>query len=306
MALRLTFACLSFVLFAAPTLAQAPAPAVHLQAPRPFGYFVGDLIHHEAEIIIDQNFRLDPASTPKPGPRAYWLDLRAVDVEEKLDGGVRRYRLKLEYQTFYAPLETRRMEIPAFTVSFADGAARLQAEVPAWPFLASPMREIIPPKGEGWTYLRPDVRPSLMATGNDWRLLIASTVTAMFAFAALAYDRGWPPFHTRRSRPFAQAARRTAKAARVSADEATYIDALLILHRAFDSSAGRRVLADDVGLFLLSKPAFEQLKPGVERFFAASRRAFFSARISEAMELMPLADVARLSVSLRTAERREQ
>ena len=145
-----------------------------------------------------------------------------------------------------------------------------------------------------------------MATDDDWRLLIVSTAAALLAFAALAYDRAWPPFHARPTRPFAQAARRMAKAARAPADEATYIDALLILHRAFDASAGRRVLADDVSLFLRTKPASEHLKPDVERFFAASRRAFFSARISEAMELMPLADVARLSVSLRTAERREQ
>ena len=120
----------------------------------------------------------------------------------------------MHYQTFYSALETRRMEIPGFDVSLTDGAARLQAHVPAWPFLASPLREIIPPKGEGWTYLRPDARPAPIDAAADWRMLIASALTAMLALTALAYDRAWPPFHQRRARPFAQAARAIAKSAR--------------------------------------------------------------------------------------------
>jgi mxaA protein len=284
--------------------ARAQAPSVALLAPRPYGYFPGDVISHEAEIVVDRRFRLDPASAPKPGPRAYWLDLRAVEVRENADGGLRRYRLRLEYQTFYAPLETRRLEIPAFVVSLADGEAHIRAEIPAWAFLASPLREIMPPKGEGGAHLRPDVRPAPVNTAGARGALGVSTSVLLLALATLAHGRAWPPFHRRRDRPFARAARALARASRRPVDDAAYGAALLALHRAFDAAAGRRLFADDVDRFLLARPAFERLKPGVERFFAASRRAFFSARIPEAMAFMPMAEVVRLGALLRAAERR--
>lgn len=304
MTARLTIGML-ILLFLAPA-ARGQTLSVRLLAPRPFGYFVGDLIQHEAEIAVDRKLRLDPASLPKPGPRAYWLDLRSLDVREEDAGdGVRRYRIRLEYQTFHAPLETKRMEIPPFAVSLAgEDGTRVQAEIPAWPFLASPIREIIPPKGEGWTYLRPDVHPAHIAMTAEWRILAASTLAAALSFVMLAYGRAWPPFHRRPDRPFAQAARALAKTARDPVGEAEYRAALLILHRAFDAAAGRRAFAEDAVSLLQSRPAFEQLKPGVERFFAASRRVFFGSQVSEAMALTPFEEIAELGARLRAAERR--
>jgi mxaA protein len=283
--------------------AQPQTPAVRLLAPRPFGYFLGDVIHHEAEIVVEPEFRLDPASVPKPGPRTYWLDLRAVETEEQAGAKTRRYRLKLEYQTFYAALETRRLQIPAFAVSFTGGADRIRAEIPAWPFLASPMREIIPAKGEGWSYLRPDAHPQPFSSAFEQRAFVAATLSAILALAALAWGRAWPPFHERRGRPFAQAMRRVKKAAKLHPVEDAHREALLALHRAFDAAAGRRLLADDIGLFLQSRPAYLHLEPGVARFFAASRQFFFAGQAAQAMALMPIEELARLGGRLRAAER---
>lgn len=293
---------------AAPTLAQTPPLAARLTTPRPFGYFLGDVIGYEVEIAVDPRFTLEPASTPKAGPRASWLDLRGVVVEEDADAGRRRYRLTVEHQTFYAPLEPKRMEIPGFSVFLSDGANRIRADIPAWSFIASPLREIIPSKDESGGLLRPDMQPAPLPMAAGRRALAASGVTALLALLALACNRAWPPFHARRGRPFASALRRIARAARTPADEAgreaAWRDAALALHRAFDAAAGRRLFAGDADLFFRLLPACLPLEPGVRRFFAASRQAFFAGETAAAMAAMPLDDLVRLAGGLSAAERR--
>ena len=79
---------------------------------------------------------------------------------------------------------------------------------------------------------------------------------------------------------------------------------VLDLHRAFDASAGRRVLAEDVPIFLASHQVFKPLKPDIVRFFATSRRAFFGNDVTGAAEDMPLVEVADLGKRLGEAERR--
>jgi mxaA protein len=81
-------------------------------------------------------------------------------------------------------------------------------------------------------------------------------------------------------------------------------ESLLDLHRAFDASAGRRVLAEDVPFFLARHQVFKPLASDISRFFATSRRAFFGNDLNGATEDMPLAEVATLGKRLGEAERR--
>jgi mxaA protein len=94
------------VLLLLPTLAGAASQAVSVRTvePRGFGYFVGDIFRREVELVVPEAYRLDKASAPAPGRLNYWLDLRAVDLSETNASGARRYRLSLDYQTFYVPL----------------------------------------------------------------------------------------------------------------------------------------------------------------------------------------------------------
>ena len=119
----------------------------------------------------------------------------------------------------------------------------------------------------------------------------------------LAYHQAWWPFGARPSRPFTAAARAIRQRAAAGADQDAYRSSLLDLHRAFDASAGRRVLAEDVPIFLASHQVFKPLKPDIVRFFATSRRAFFGNDVTGAAEDMPLAEVADLGKRLGDAER---
>ena len=97
-------------LLAAPlALTAGPAAAqvrsVEVRSPRPFGIFLGDLVEAQVEILADPDFRLQRATLPQPGPVTYWLDLRAVAVDDVTVAGARRVRLRLTYQSFYAALD---------------------------------------------------------------------------------------------------------------------------------------------------------------------------------------------------------
>jgi mxaA protein len=297
------------VLLLLPTLAGAASQAVSVRTvePRGFGYFVGDIFRREVELVVPEAYRLDKASAPAPGRLNYWLDLRAVDLSETNASGARRYRLSLDYQTFYVPLSPTPLTVPALTLRFSgEGEEAVQAEVPAFTFVMAPLREVAPVKPqEGPSgYLRPDAVPRKVGTLNARGTLGAGSAVALLALVLLAYHYAWWPFRARPARPFTHAARALKHELARGAGLAAYQAGLLDLHRAFDTTAGRRLLAEDVPEFLVSHGEFQPLKEDISRFFATSRRAFFGNDLEGAARVMPFEAVTSLGVRLGEAERR--
>ncbi len=307
----------------APAGAAAPAAgggvrAVELYAPRSFGYVIGDVFSHQVEIALDPAFTLDPAALPRPRAVTYWLELREARLEDLgLHAGARRYRLHLGYQTFYAPLEPKRLEVPAVMLAASDGTRRVEARVPAWSFLMSPLREVSGAAPGAALRLRPDVGARPVPTGGALAQLAAAGGAGLLALAALAFQMRWWPFRPGPSRPFAAAARRVRRHLSASAASAAGMDtsstsphpssygaALLDLHRAFDASAGRRLLADDLDGFLAARPALAAAAPDIRRLFAASRLAFFGENLLAARACLPAADVLGLARRLASLERK--
>jgi mxaA protein len=292
----------------APSLVKAAEGSVSVRMiePRNFGYQVGDVFRREAEIIAADPFKLEPASLPAPGRLTYWLDLKDVGLTEESVPGGRRYRLTLSYQTFYVALQPTRLVVPGATLKFSDGNESRAAEVPAWPFVMSAMREIAPEKPEEGPvgYMQFDALPTLLDTRRDRIVFAVAAGGFLLTLLLLAYHQAWWPFHARPARPFTHAARAIGHRADAKSDGDAYRASLLDLHRAFDESAGRRVLAEDVPVFLAGHESFKPLGEDIARFFATSRRAFFGNDISGAVQDMPLREVARLGKKLSAAERR--
>ena len=192
------------------------------------------------------------------------------------------------------------------TLKFADGSGSVEAEVPAWPFVMSAMREIAPEKPEEGPvgYMQPDALPTLIGTSCDRTVFGVAAGGFLLALLLLAFHQAWWPFRARPSRPFTNAARSINHRAAPEADQDAYRASLLDLHRAFDASAGRRVLAEDVPIFIAGHQVFEPLASDISRFFATSRRAFLGNDLAGAAEDMPLTDVATLGKRLGEAERR--
>lgn len=303
------------LLLTAMLLLPAPAAAqlrsVELYAPRPFGWVIGDTIDLTVDIALDAPFRLDPASLPTPRPLDYWLDLREVRLKERgIEAGMQHYTLDLTYQTFYAPLEPKRLDIPALHLAAVDGGRRVEVAVPPWSFLMSPLREIVTTTQGATMALRPDVQPRPIPTSDTLRGLLVTLGCGLLAAGILARQMGWGPFDRRRDRPFARAARTVRSELSSSASSYTspysapaYRTALLALHRAFDAKAGKGVFAEDLPGFFAAHPAFAAVEAEVRRLFAASRRLFFSEDPSAAARDLPPAELVALARRLRAVER---
>ena len=290
-----------------PAWADEPLQSLKVVNPRDFGYFVGDVLTREVDITVSDPYRLDFGSLPPPGALSYWLDLHAVDVAEDDFSGGRRYRVSLAYQTFYVPLEARERTLPdvAIRISAPDGNF-VDAKVPAWTFVMSPLRQIkqeAPVDGPA-AYLHPDVKPALIDTARERDVAFWSGAAALISLTLLAYHYAWWPFHARSARPFTEASRRIRAAMRRGKGTSeAYRGALLALHRAFDRTAGRRLLADDVPQFVATHREFRPLADDITAFFAASRRVFYGSDPEGAAARMPLEDIAVLGTRLGAAER---
>jgi mxaA protein len=303
--MRMLMALVAVALMSA-AAALARAPALSVSDTRPFGYFIGDAVRRDVLLRVGPGDALDTASLPRPGPLNYWLELSNVDLSTSAEGDDTLYRLALTYQTFYAPLDTRRLSIPAFKLKLT-GATDAEITVPEFGFIMSPIRQLFAEKGQSSdtaTRLRPDYLAPKVTTGGERTLMLASGLAAFAALIGLAWHNAWWPFHRRPARPFTDAARfLKANGARLQG-AVGYRAALLKLHRAFDLAAGRRVLSDDVGEFLRQHPEYAPYSAEVKRLFATSRRAFFANDVDQARAQMPLPALAELSTRLSAAERR--
>ncbi|QGM96726.1 hypothetical protein [Methylocystis parvus] len=251
--------------------AKAGEPGVTIHSARPFGYFVGDLIRARVEVVAPADAVLAAASLPRPGPLSVSLDLKEVDVQTTTIGADKRWDIDLIYQNFYVALDVRNIEIPGFDLRFGDEII----SVPAWSVGVAPLREIAPAKQERpEDYLRPDAPMVLAEEAQPKRLALAFAALSLLVLGAVARDRAWPPFNKRRARMFSALARELAAMARAGDDALP--EAMRSMHRTIDRANGGSLLAEDVSAFLSRRPEFTSLKPSIDRFFSASRDAFFS------------------------------
>ncbi|TWB39035.1 nonribosomal peptide synthetase MxaA [Nitrospirillum pindoramense] len=276
------------------------SPDVVVRAERDIGFFTGDLIRADVILTVPAGATLDRASLPVPGPVAYWLDLRDITVVRH----GRTITLHLIYQNFYVALDARRMQMPGFPVGLLIGGTAQAVDVPPWTIGVSPLREVAPPVQEDpKAYLQPDRPAGYLDTGRWWTVTGGLAVAALLALLPLAYHRAWGPFRRRPARDFAAAVRHLRRLGARGETETGYLEALLILHRALDGAAGRRVLADDMPAFLNRRPVFTPARAGLEAFFQASRQAFFGSAPAKARQVLPFKDLQVLGRSLAAAER---
>lgn len=257
------------LLWALPTKAGDARLTIH--SARPFGYFVGDLIRARIEIAVPADTVLAAASLPRPGPLTVSLDLKSVDVRATMVGAEMRWDLDLVYQNFYVALDVRNIEIPGFELRFGDATVA----VPAWSVGVAPLREIAPAKQErSEDYLRPNSAMVFVEETQPQRLALAFGALSILALGAVARDRAWPPFQKRRARIFNALARELAVTPHVGTNALP--GAMRSVHRTIDRANGGALLAEGVASFLAARPEFASLESSFERFFAASRDAFFS------------------------------
>lgn len=306
---------------------SAAIDAVNVYEPRKFGHFLGDKLERRVEVITSGSTELFTAALPRPGALTYWLDLVSIDHSEREENGRRIYDITLGYQIFYSALEAKQLDIPSFPLRFKnpnsvapDGTAPSEpsaasqpsnytATVPALRLVISPLRDIVlvdlmPEKtGDISDIMRPDAVPQEINVAPRKRQLWVSAGALAASGLLLFWHYAIWPFARRTKRPFTQADRQIRSLQSAGSGEAPYRDSLLILHRAFDQSAGRRVFAADVPEFVAQHQRFSRLLPRLKSFFESSQLYFFSDDRRAAEDRFPIGDLARLAADLAREER---
>ncbi len=276
--------------------ASAQIRSIETKPPqRDFGYYAGDLFVSTAILEVGADTFLDNGSLPPAGPVSPSIDLRSTQISETRAADGRRITIRTEWQNFSTPDEVSRVDVPGYKLIFTQGRSRLTASIPGFSISVSPFRHDLQPVLDA-SVLRPDHAVEQADIAKDWRMLFMSGATAVLAGLYLAWRNG-VFFNVRRgAAPFARAARDIAQ------HKQNATEAMLRLHRAFDETAGERVLADDLDSFLIKRIRFAPLRADIEGFFAHSRRIFFES--DETASTAQLPSLTRLSRALARAERR--
>uniref|UniRef100_UPI0033414AB5 hypothetical protein n=1 Tax=Castellaniella defragrans TaxID=75697 RepID=UPI0033414AB5 len=277
--------------------AQAQIRDVERNLPRSVGWHLGDVLDITVTVPVETGYQLDSSSLPRTGPLNYWLELRTINAQKQQDGALDRYRFTLQYQTFYAPLQARQRQIPGFTLRFVKEADSIQTDIPPWTFTMSPLREI---SHQASMELQPDAEPAPLAPDTH-RIWITAALSLLFAML-LARHYAVPPFRRPRARPFTLAYRQLRRHLKRGG---TYEQALILMHRAFDTAAGRCLMAGDIPAFVTAWPAISSLQSGIERFFAASQHQFFTCAASRPQDSgTAQAELLALAQALAICERK--
>ncbi|MEI9901027.1 MAG: hypothetical protein WDN31_13805 [Hyphomicrobium sp.] len=181
---------------------SAPTPSIVVSEPRAFGYFLGDEVVRKVTVRLGPGQKLDSAVLPRPGPINYWLELSRITHDEANEGEDTLHNLQLTYQSFYVPLDPRRLTIPGFTLKLEDGG---ELKVPDFGFITSPIRQLFASSSQSSGSaidLQPDEPARQLATGAERTALLISSLCALAGLVGLAWHRAWWPFHARPSRPF--------------------------------------------------------------------------------------------------------
>ena len=273
---------------AASALNAQPVLTATTVEPRAFGYQVGDVVSGTVQVHVPTGLALDESSLPKPGARGQALELRSVVRSSTREPGGQRLEVRLDYQVFLSPAQTRTLETPTLTLRFLGSPREQALRIEPWPVTVSPLApaDVSPRRGLG--DLQPDAAPPLIATtATRWRLLAEGGV-ALLLLGYLAQVYLGAPWWARSQRPFNRAWHDLRKLRAppdvVATDGAPPAarTAIQRLHAALNASAGEVVFEAGIDRFVTAQPRFRPLRDDLVAFLRLSRREFFAPPVASA------------------------
>jgi mxaA protein len=260
------------------SLSAAQNSLVFSEFGRSFGITVGDKLSHHYVMKCHADAGLIESSLPVVGELSYWLNLVDVKAEHIGDEDHCLYSLKLTYQTFYAPLDVRALQTPAFTVEFQDALSTTSLEIPAWTFTMSPIKQI-QPGGVGaeqiaTQFMQDSIAPSRQSTVRDRQWLALSLAVLFLSLTVFGWLSGWVSFG--QGTPFIKAKKRIQGLLSSSTHQQVDLQqCLMFVHQAFNERAGYTVFSSKLDLFFEELAQFSSLRQEVEAFYHLSQTVFF-------------------------------
>ena len=247
--------------------------------PRPFGYFIGDLIEHRLHLRLAPGYYVDQSVLPSPGRVNTWLELRPPQVDQRIERDGVVYDINLVYQLINTLTHTYGLATPPVVIGVTgENGESFPLVFPAWGFSISPIdfAEAVP-KGMLPT-LKPDkLPPSIPVAPQRLRLTLwLAGLAAVLLY--LGYLYGVLPLFQRRTKPFSRAYKDLRRLTRSPPTLECEQRAFREVHRAFDQTATRSLFQPGLTRFFQEHPSYGALREPIEQFFADSREVFFEHR----------------------------
>ncbi len=255
---------------------DARVKVLKLRGPRAFGVLVGDKVRLELLVAVEKPYRVQRSSLPPSRWINSWLELQTLKLTQTRGERLNRYTIAVNYQIFATPRAVTLDTIPGFELRFVGAGEKFALAVPHWVFSMSPL---LKPEPEVDSVAAIPVRadaPPLLAdtTLPEVGTAVFGVLSALLGSYWLYVNALWP-FTRRKDAPFAHTCRRLRALKRRPREEQALPEGFLLIHQAFNQTAGEVVFAEHLERFFAKQPAFAKRRAEVEGFFHQSRRLFF-------------------------------
>lgn len=236
-----------------------------VEQPRPFGYFIGDIVSQTVALPAGLNAS-STITLPGSARLNQWFE--RIDSRIVSTANDRRW-IEIRTQIINSPAEPLRANLPAISI---DIPGHNPVQIPAWSLAISPLGAPSDSSADGGRSIRPDKSASLLIQqplpGRFQRWLWALALV-------LAGWLTWLLWRNRTDRnrlPFEQAWH----AIRGLQNPAQRFEAWQQLHQAFNQTAGRTVQLAQIDHLFSSAPFLAGQRTQIENFFRASNDSFFA------------------------------
>ena len=251
-------------------------------------------------LSLEDPYRLDTATLPKPGRLNRWLEFSQTEVRVENRNRGASYRIIVDYQIFNAPKSLSSVTIPQLEFLTAGGANAIPVFIPEWTFTIGP---ITSSADNDNLSLRMDRAPrSIPVFGRSIRLILA-TLLLSGLLLYIVYRRYLLPRLERRRYPFSGALVELRRLQRLDSKPENYRLGLQAFHAAVNVTAGQVVFAGNLQKFLSTNSRFAALKTELAEVYARSQDVFFNnAEVAESgTPLQELIDICRQCRALERA-----
>lgn len=256
--------------------ASAALRSIDVATPRNFGYVIGDLIHHKAQLTLELPYKIEVDALPQAGRLGRWLWLREPQFTSHTQGDATVYHIQFTYQLLSAPEAIQQLFTPQHTLYFVGDNQRLPIFIEPWAFTAGPLVKR-GTDGVKFTDIKPELPPPPIPLWGYWIGLLLGVSGLVGAMLVLMYIRWGLPWIARSRGPFARAYHNMRRLT-ASSSQPQYEEALRLTHRAFDETAGATVFAGTLAEFFTDNPRFESQRRSIEGFYTESQQQFFASR----------------------------
>lgn len=248
---------------------------------RDAGYVVGDKLERTIILTVKKPYELIEESLPIVGYEHRYrgqvsgIELASISTEEESFSDRSVHTIHLTYQVFKSGRVAKPAILRGEIVKLRhNGKTEIrQVRFPSFNFRTSPLSVYgeVNLKNE----MSPFIPPFTISTTKEYQIIKVAAGVLALSLLGLLYILGAHTWLPRMGGAFAKAYR---KVGHLPDDAEGLQQSINVVHQAIQQVAGHSVFSNNIEHFLQEKPAYQPVRPEIERFFSLSRQVFFDAK----------------------------